>query len=334
MANARTRVKLLGFTAESGLGTLRAALAASPGPALHLLAAAGLAVAAQTEQDGGLLRSFDKATLLRRLHAVQRRLELACQAGPFLPADPAAPGVPLGELSGLITAAAPRLLPALARDGAKQQWDITLRWPAEAVLAPHRAALVGTAPAGPPAVAALVAGLLRQERDTRLDALRRVLTPCVLALAEGHAGDADITVTALVPSGGEAAIEAALGRLPDTASAHAEADLRGPMPPVTFAACTLTDISAGQIAAAWHTLELNGATDAAALRQSWHRRAAALHPDHTGHAADAARLEAARKAYRLLVPLLAEEAEPRGLPDLLPLAGRRLVPTAAPEILP
>lgn len=330
MANASTRIRLLGFAAESGVDALRTALADSTGPALHLVTVAGLAVAAQTEKDGGLLRSFDKATLLRRLHAVQRRLELACQAGPFLPADPAAPAVKLGELSGLVTAAAPRLLGALLRDGTKQQWDITIRWPAETVLAPSRDALVSTAPAGRPAVAALVAGLLRRERDARLDALRRVLAPCVLALAEGQAGDTEITLTVLVPAGGDADIEAALARLPDAVSADAEADLRGPMPPVSFAACRLAEVSAHDISAAWHMLELNGATDATTLRQSWHRRAAALHPDHTGHAADAARLDAARKAYRLLVPLL-DEAGPRGLPDLLPLAGRRLVPTAAPD---
>jgi hypothetical protein len=333
MANARTHIRLLGFAAEARLDSLRAALADSAGPVLHLVAIAGLAVVAQTEKGGGLLRTSDKTTLLRRLHAVQRRLELACQAGPFLPADPAAPVIQLGELPRLVTAAAPRLARALVRDGAKQQWDITIRWPAQAVLTPHRAALAAAATVGQAEVVALVARLLRRERDDRLAALRTALSPRVLALLEGQAADTEIALTVLVPAGGETAIEAALGRLPEAASAYAEADLRGPMPPVSFAACALAEVTAGEIAAAWQMLELDGTTDTAALHQSWRRRAAALHPDHTGRAADAERLDAARQAYRLLVPLL-DEAGPRGLPDLLPLAGRRLVPMAALEMMP
>lgn len=330
MADQASRVRLLGFCAESGLDALRAALADSAGPALHLSVVAGVGVAAQTEKDGGLFRTLDRAALLRRLHTVQRRLELACQAGPFLPADPAAPAVRRDELPRLVAAVAPRLLAAVMRDGSKQQWDITIGWPAEAVLAPHRAALAAAAAEGQAAVVALVGRLLRQVRDDRLAALRGALSPVVLALGEGQAADTEIMLTALVPAGGEAAIEAALGRLPDATSAHATANLRGPLPPVSFAACTLAEVTGAEIAAAWRTLDLDGTIDAAGLRRSWRRRAAAVHPDHTGDAADAATLDAARKAYRLLLPLL-DEAGPSALSALLALAGRRLVPAAAPE---
>ena len=328
MADHASRVRLLGFFSESGLATLRAALAGSAGPALHLATVAGVGVAAQVEKEGGLFRTLDRTALLRRLHAVQRRLELACQAGPFLPADPAAPAVRRGELPRLVGAAAPRLLAALMRDGTKQQWDITINWPAEAVLAPHRAALAAAAAEGQAAVVALVGRLLRQDRDDRLAALRGVLSPAVLALTEGQAADTQITLTVLVPAGGEAAIETALGRLPASASADATANLRGPLPPVSFAACALAEVTGGEIAAAWRVLDLDGTIDAAGLRRNWRRCAAAVHPDHTGDAADAAGLDAARKAYRLLAPLL-DEAGASGLSGLLALAGRRLVPVAA-----
>ena len=199
--------------------------------------------------------------------------------------------------------------------------------------APHRAALAAAAAAGGnAAVAGLVGRTLRAERDARLAALRAALAPAALALQEGQGGETEIMLTVLVPPGGEAAIEAALGDLPEAASAHAAADLRGPLPPVSFAACALADVGGGAIAAAWRLLDLEGTVDGAALRLAWRRRAAALHPDHTGDAADAARLDAARAAHRLLAPLL-EAAGPCGLPGLLALAGRRLVPAeaAAPD---
>lgn len=329
MTDHTTRLRLLGFCPESGFEALRAALTDSAGPALHLIVIAGLGVAAQVEKEGGLFRTMDRTALLRRLHAVQRRLELACQAGPFLPADPAAPPIKRGELPRLVGAAARRLLPALARDGAKQQWEITMRWPPEVVLAPHRAALATAAVTGTAAVVDLVGRLLRQDRDDRLAALRGVLSPRVVALTEGQATDTEISLTLLVQAGGEAAIEAALDRLPPAVTAHAAADLRGPLPPVSFAACALVEVPVGEITAAWHRLELNGTIDAAGLRRIWRSRASAVHPDHTGNAADAVVLDAARTAYRLLAPLI-DEAGPCGLPALRGLAGRRLVPAAAP----
>ena len=247
-------LRLLGFCPESGFEALRAALTDSAGPALHLMRHRRARGGGEVEKEGGLFRTMDRTALLRRLHAVQRRLELACQAGPLLPADPAAPPIKRGELPRLVGAAARRLLPALARDGAKQQWEITMRWPPEVVLAPHRARPGHgrrhrhgrrRGPGGTDCYA--------QDRDDRLAALRGVLVAGRVVAVTGRPGDGHRNQPHPVGSGrrgsrdrGRARPPAACGHRPcrsrsaRTAAAGVVRRLRPGVDPV------------GEITAAWH----------------------------------------------------------------------------------
>jgi hypothetical protein len=111
------------------------------------------------------------------LKSVQCRLEVACQAGPFLPMDPAAACCPTKSVPRLLANEWDALAVALARDGARQQWDIELRWTPEDVVARHRSKIAPAAALGPQALADVVGVVLRNERVQRETALLTALAP-------------------------------------------------------------------------------------------------------------------------------------------------------------
>ncbi len=326
-------VTLLGIAPAAGAEALARAMEALPGPPVAVHVAGSIAGLAQPAERArrGLLLARDRAGLLASLAALQRRLEAACVAGPFLPADPGAARLPAAELPGLLAAAAPLLEEALATKGARHQWDVVIRWNAEAVVARHRAELQGLAGA---ALARAIRATLVGEREMRAAALRAALRGAVLAIAEPLPVEEDAAtgLTVLVPAGGEAAIEAALGTLPEEASRDAAADLRGPLPPLGFAALRLAEVPAGAVERAWSLLGLPEAAPealpASDLTRHWRGIAAKLHPDRAGAAADPARFAEAHEAYRLLRSLAGEAPLDRVL--LAARARRRLVlPEAA-----
>lgn len=195
----------------------------------------------------------------------------------------------------------------------------------------------------PAALADAVAAALRGERDRREAALLAVLTPAVLAIAPGGAAAAEteLSVTVLVRPGGEAALEAALERLPAEQAEDAAIDMRGPLPPLSFAAVRLAAAAPDAIAAAWHLLDLPGHVDMPGLHRQWRLCAAARHPDRaaTGNGqagnGEAGALSDVTDAYHLLRGLLREPAGGGGggesctLPGLLRRAGPRLIVPAA-----
>jgi len=317
---------LLGFTEAGAAEAVRAAMAGVPGPALVVVAEGGIAALAQTAQPGKRrLQGRDAA--LAALGCVQMRLESACQAGPFLPAAPAQAACARAELPALLRAAAQDLAVALAARGRLVQWDVILRWPAEAVVRAHRAALAPKA--GRPAeLAEAIQALLAQDRAARDAALREALAPLCLDILTAGAGETQTGVTVLVEPGRDAAIEAALQRLPAAVTADADADLRGPLPPISFSPVSITTAAAGDVAKAWRQLALPAEIDAGALRQGWRGMARRLHPDLGAHGGD--KIAAAGAAYRLLRGLLPASAQAVSLPALQCLAARRLNVPALP----
>ncbi len=316
-------IVLIGVAPAARAETLRAAMAEVPGPAPEARRAGRIAVlyqaAGERRRRRLALRRSDRAGLLRRLHTVQSRLEIGCLAGPFLPFDPAAAGCTEAELPALLDPMAEALAAALDRDGAQHQWDIVIRWRPEEVLARHRAALQGR-----PDLAEAVAAVLRADRADRQAALLAALRPAVLAIADsvpaGEVGEAGATV--LVPAGEERRIEAALLALPTEASAGAAADLRGPLPPISFAPLRVTALEAATVDAAWHALDLPERLPRAELPGRWRALARHLHPDLAGAKADPGKLEAAGRAYRLLRGLAGGETLDRAA--MHALTGRRL----------
>lgn len=296
---AEASMRLLGLAPAAGLEALRAALAAVPGPAIALRAdpACGAAALLQPEP-AAALTGRGRAGLLAGLRSLQRRLEVACLAGPFLPADPSAACCPAAALDGALAAAWPAAAAALARCGGWRQWDLALRWTPESALARHRDALAGVA--GREALAAAVAATLARDRAERAQALADALRPAVLAMTPASGGETEVALTVLAPPGDESGIEAALGRLPERHGDGASLDMRGPMPPLSFAAARLLRVDAAQLGQAWRLLHLPERADAALMRRHWRGFAFTLHPDRNPAPDAAQALAELGAAHRLL----------------------------------
>lgn len=324
--------RLLGFAGLADIDGLRAALAAVPGPPVRAVCGPTVAALIQDEPATPLARRGRKA-LLSGLQVVHRRLEIACQFGPFLPMDPGAACCPASAISALLDLSWDGLGDRLGQLGALHQWDVVISWPPEAVLATQRETLQDAAAKGDPALLAqAVQALLRAEHAARSALVLQALNRHVLAIAAGATagGETEITTTVLVPQGREDLIEAALGQLPPAQVAGASADLRGPMPPVSFHPVRLTRVESADIARSWRVLGLPEKVDTTLLHRQWRALAASAHPDRRpGLPASAEAFTDITEAYRLLRPLL--HAEPRTLRSLVRQAGYRLVlPDLAP----
>ncbi|MCQ4161677.1 J domain-containing protein [Roseomonas sp. GC11] len=328
-------VRLLGIAPAEAAEAVRLAVGRVAGPALTQHREGDCVAIAQLEPSGprGESGRVADAARLRALHQVQRRLEAACMAGPFLPASPAAALCPAAELPALLAAAAPRLRLALEEDAGTHQWQLALRWPAEALLALRREmiaaelAALGAAPeAEASAMAAALAAALAEELAYRAAAIEAALKPALRSLRREPAGqEGELRFLLLVPRGGEAAIEDVLHALPQELSRGAVAELQGPMPPVNFHAWEVAEAEEQALRAAWALLGLPERVDAEALRRRWRDRATDLHPD-AGGVGDGGQMAQMQGAYRLLAPLFAG-AQESDLATLLPRARRRLVPS-------
>jgi hypothetical protein len=327
-------VRLLGFAGEADAVTLQAALEAVPGPDVSSVSAGGVAALVQADRSTG--RTPPKRdTALRALFGVQRRLEVACLHGAFLPADPSRNLCARARLPGLLAEAAAPIAAALAVLGGHHQWDVVLRWLAEPVLEARRDEIrVAAAGQGRSGLAEAVGAALGRERALREAALQAVLSRVARAVKPAGAGVTETGFTVLLPAAGEAALETALGELGPEISAGASADLRGPLPPISFAAVRVESAAPKEVAEAWRMLGLPERVDAESLRRHWHACAARLHPDH-GAQQDAPIREAGA-AFRLLRGLLPADGqqEPWSLPALQRRGALRLqVPAPSLEML-
>jgi hypothetical protein len=299
-------VTLLGFAAEAQGAALLAAMRAVPGPAVSVTRAGGLACLAQADAARFSFGLGGRAAALQRLRTVQMRLEAACVLGPFLPADPAHARCARGAVAGLLAAAAAGIAEALAGPGTRHQWDVVLRWQGDAVVAARRAEIAAAADAaggGRTALAEAVEAALARERLQREAALRAAVAPVAVAVAAAGAGATETGLTVLLPAdGGEAALEAALNALPDGVTANGTIDMRGPLPPVSFAAVRIDRAAPAEVAQAWRTLALPERVDAAGLRRHWRDCAARMHPDRAG--GEDVAMASAGAAFRLLRDLL------------------------------
>jgi hypothetical protein len=300
-------VTLLGFAAEEHAEALGAALAEIPGPDLRVVTTCGLAAIAQRESKKrpSLLRLGADATL-RKLLSVQRRLERACLIGPFLPADRGESLCLATEILPLLTAAADGIGIALKQVGRCHQWDVILRWQPEDVIAARRDDITAAGAPDRLALAEAVSQVLSRERALREAALRLALSDVVIALLPAGSGTAETGMTVLLPAGGEAVLETVLCGLAPDITAGATADLRGPLPPISFAGVRVVSAAPAEVAKAWHRLSLPETVNAVGLRRHYHSCAARLHPDHG--AQETGPMSEAVDAFRLLKNLLPGDA--------------------------
>jgi hypothetical protein len=304
-------VTLLGFGDATNAAALLALLSAVPGPALRCFTAGGLVAVAQVEGTRARFGRDGRTAMLRKLQTVQMRLEAACRVGDFLPADPAHARCATGDVEILLAQSAPALKAALSGPGTLRQWDLTLRWPAEKVIAARREEIAAAAAGGGrAALAQAVAGALVHERARRDAALRQGVAGVAQAMAASGAGDTETGLTVLVAANGEAALEAALQALPDDIAADAEIDMRGPLPPLSFAAVRIDRAAAKDVAQAWRRLELPEQVNATVLQRHWRDTAFRLHPDRG--APDGSMVAQAGAAFRLLRDLLPEPSGDQG----------------------
>jgi hypothetical protein len=333
MAN---HLKILGFCASAEADALAETLSAVPGPLVSVYREGELAAVAQADRPRGKLHlRRSRVTLLRELASVQRRLEVACLHGPFLPADPAHGSCLASHVGTLLAESAPAIDVALRGIGKLHQWDVVLRWQAEPVVAARRAEIAEAAEGGGRAgLADAVASALARDRADREASLSRALTPVTLAIRAAGAGTTETGFTVLLPAGGEAVLETALCGLDEATSSGASADLRGPLPPLSFAAVRIEIAAPALVAQAWHTLALPDWVDAAGLRRHWHACAEKLHPDHGMQ--DDGPITEAGAAFRLLRGLLPADAPEKAwsLPALQRRGAMRLmVPAPTLEMM-
>jgi hypothetical protein len=305
--------RILGYAPLNGLDRLLAALNTVPGPTVAAWHGSGLAVLLQAEPEDGAPCTWQTPQTADPM-GVQRRLELACHNGPFLPQDPAAATVSSDIVLPLLASAYPALDSALFTHGTHHQWEILLRWPPDIICARHDC----------PAT-------VRAERTRQEARLLNALSRAVLAFAsDGEQGsDTAISVTALVEAGREHRMETALEALeePDLGI-----ELRGPLPPVTFSSVRIANTEAIEISGAWQTLELAARTDRIRLQQQWRSLAASLRPDRQSHRLSGAApgIAGLTDAYRMLRSLLPANNASATLPETLRLAGPRLIVPEAP----
>lgn len=328
-------IRLLGFAPLVGLDALQSALEMVPGPALRIQRSAhgqsAVAAIAQDEPETAL-QSRSRDDLVTSLRTVQRRMEIACLAGPFLPMDPATACCLATTVPQLLEPAWDGLFAALTQHGACHQWDIALRWTPNHVMAKHRHSIAAAAGQGPQILAEAVAAALRTERDVMEAGLLATLRPVVLAFAAAGAARAEteISVTVLTSAQGETALEAALDALAPEYAEAATIDMRGPLPPLSFSAVQLITVTEHEATQAWQTLGLSDRIDLATLHRQWRLCAAAIHPDRQATQpalADCATVSEITSAYRLLRGLL-PNADPRetfALTSLLRRCGSRLI---------
>jgi hypothetical protein len=316
--------RLLGFAPLETIEPMQAAVAATSGPPPWVHRGPGIAALLQDEPATPMMRQGRKA-MLAGLQSVHRRLEIACQLGAFLPADPSCACIDRANLRTLLDQSWTALAPALAEHGGAHQWDVVLRWSPESVLAAHKAELAAVAAAGQAALAEAVASVLRAAHARRGAILSAALAQAVLGVAAGGmvGTETEVCLTVLVPCGGEAAMEGALEAIPEDQVSGASVDLRGPMPPVSFHAVRLLRVEQGDIARSWRILNLGERADARSLHQQWRMMAAGCHPDRDPDDAGSPNaFSDIGHAYRLLRPLLREQ--PQTLRGLLRHAGYRL----------
>jgi hypothetical protein len=327
-------IRLLGFAAEADAERLQAALSAVPGPSVSSVHAGGIAALVQSDRSPGRL-SRKRDAALRALFEVQRRLEVACLQGAFLPADPSRNLCARAKLPVLLADAAAQIAAALKVLGGHHQWDVILRWLAEPVLEARRGEIqLEAAGQGRSGLAEAVGAALGRERALREAALQAALSRVARAVKPAGAGVTETGFTVLLPAAQESALETALGALGPEISEGASADLRGPLPPISFAAVRVESAAPKEVAQAWQMLGLPDQVDGESLRRHWHACAARLHPDH-GMQEDAPIREAGA-AFRLLRGLLPENGtkEPWSLPALQRRGALRLqVPAPSLEML-
>jgi len=327
--------------AQASLETeLASALGAIPGPDLVLQRfgrLVGIAQKAPAPSLGGLatlLGRRDRQGLIEGLGSLQKRLEACCQLGPFLPFVPAA-RIEARDFAPCLEAAERPLSLALSRHGTRHQWELVLSWTPEGVLARDRAQVAAEAQAlggGRTGMAQAVADALRADRLVRTAELRSVLAPLVLDVTETPAAsDLELRLQILVARNGEASIEHALSRLGPRATLGAAADLRGPLPPLAFAAIEVQELDRASIDAAWRRIGLGPEADAATLTRAWRQLAFTHHPDQTMAAQAADRSDAfdqARAAHVLLQGLIGHGALTHG--EALDRAGPHLIAPRRP----
>lgn len=310
-------VRLLGIGQPENTAVLRSALARVVGPSLVSHEEVDFTAFAQREPSGPR-RSLNEAAQAQSRMVVRQRLEAACRAAPFLPANPSAALCAAAELPTLLSSSALELSEALARDGATHQWQMTLRWPVDHWLSAHRARLSDGSLRDGTALARAIANAMAETAAERALRVEAVLAPIVLRVARVPAGETELSFALLVPRGREEIIERGLQLLPQDLSRGGSAELRGPMPPVHFAAWQVAEAEGPALRAVWALRGMPRQIEAEALVQRRLRCAA-------GRAAE-------EKAKRQRIGE-GEEPEcpaPGDSPDLQALlsrACRRLVPS-------
>lgn len=247
-----------------------------------------------------------RARLAGQMVDFQRALEALM---PFGPVVPAAFGMTfenhLAPIAFLVAHAA-TLRHALAEQGGKHQYQVTVSWDPQLMLQRLRgsdrlAALRDFDPASnPKGFAAALAGIMESYRAELGRAQTAILADVSDDILEMPPSDANglVNATVLIKPDTLPSLEAVLQAIDATAPEALRIRLIGPLPPCAFASLRLERPDPLKIAAARRELGAAAKVPADALKRAYRDRIRSVHPDLVrGHEAESA---SAREAYDLL----------------------------------
>ena len=281
-------LSVLGIAPAASAARLATLLRQGEGPAVTVCRSGGIAAFAALGDAWRQHRAI-----------LRQRLSRAASASPFLPADPRHALCAAEDWPRIVTASAGPLAEALARDGAAQQWEITV--------SPRRATTSVTEAAA---------------------SLRAALAECALGFRVRPRG-ASLTLAVLMPRDGGYDVASAASAIEASRGRPWRVSLEGPLPPLAFAGFRIGRAETADVARAWAMLALREVSDPAELARRWRGLAFALDPARAGRRASARPLREAGRAYGLLRTLsegLGQESFARD--DLMALCG---APLALPQ---
>ena len=261
-------------------------------------------LAAETKKRHLLFASRRKQ--LNRLVEEQRVLEDLLAFGPLLPARPGQRIASEDDARALLAAHGDALTEAFAEFGKTVQYQITMEWTAS----PEAREMTAQNPVleGPAAaIESLVAAARQGLRDLIEPHLRRACRDLLDLPLDTANMFSNIVV--LVAADGVAALEAALEAIDGALPAPSRIRMIGPLPPVSFAAVTLTEVGPQDLSKASRALEIDLdsalSSEPGRLRRHYLELVMRHHPDLGGEvnpdiAENGARVGAAADAYKLL----------------------------------
>jgi len=272
-------------------GTADAAAAVTAALGLTRVESGGLVALWQQSKSRSMLQSADRHAL-KTLISFQKGLEQLQMAGPILPGkfgtlmpDPA-------SVAPVLDAFQDSIIRNILDFGHLRQYQLTVRWPTEAVLQLYSDG-AGPAPHGgsKAEVAAHIAKILDVGRAALDGKLSDIVGPHLADRIDlpVDGPETGFCCVVLVDPAHENSFEAALDTLDTALPYEASIALAGPLPACSFASVTLDAVDTDVVKDAEAALTISGNYGRDAIQKAFVKTAYAAHPDQAGQTGPDAR---------------------------------------------